>query len=362
MAQARTAQVGKSRSTDKARSWSALAVLALLSMLGCAAAAAWMHWDVAPRVVQAGNVLRAEIMRTQSVADALVSNGIAHGLAGGDYGEVQETLAQHQSAGYLTRAAVINASGKIVAVVGSLEGLQIGEAAPSGLLAAGRPINLSLGSQSLGQLLILAAPPATADSLNKEVAGLRVASILVAALAVLSAGAVVWLRRESRRDIETARRSASRARAESAVAELPAFSERSLQDLGPSTMQDIESELRKRVAESRLRRAAPTGDTSQTALSAALADQGLQELGQSTMQDIEPELRERVAASRLRRASAEESSSPATLPAARADQGLRDLGDSTMQDIEFGVRNRVAESRMRRATAAAEASSKEGLM
>ena len=362
MAQARASQDRKSRSTDKTRSSSALAGLALLSMLGCAAAAAWMHWDVAPRVIQAGDGLRAEIVRRQSVSDAQVSNGIAHGLAGGDYGEVQETLAQHQSAGYLTRALVINASGKIVAVVGSLEGLQIGEAASSDMLAAGRPINLSLGSRSLGQLLILAAPAATADSLNKEVAGLRVASILVAALALISAGAVVWLRRESRRDIEAARRSSSRARAESAAAELPAFAERGLRDLGPTTMQDIESELRKRVAESRLRRASATGDTSKTALSAALADQGLQELGHSTMQDIEPELRERVAASRMRRASAEENSSPATLPAALADQGLRDLGDSTMQDIEFGLRNRVAESRMRRATAAAEASNKEGPM
>ena len=362
MAQARASQDRKSRSTDKTRSSSALAVLALLSMLGCAAAAAWIHWDVAPRVIQAGDSLRAEIVRRQSVADALVSNGIAHGLAGGDYGEVQETLAQHQSAGYLKRAVVINASGKIVAVVGSLEGLQIGESAPSGMLAAGRPINLSLGSQSLGQLLILAAPAATADSLNKEVAGLRVASILVAALALISAGAVVWLRREYRRDVDAARRSSSRAKTESAAAELPTFSERGLQDLGPSTMQDIESELRKRVAESRLRRASAAGDPSKSALSAALADQGLQELGHATMQDIEPELRERVAASRLRRASAEENSSPATLPAALADQGLRDLGDSTMQDIEFGLRNRVAESRMRRATAAAEASNKDGAM
>lgn len=360
MPQERASKTGKSRSTDKARPSSALAVLALLSMLGCAAAAAWIHLDVAPRLVRAGDVVRAEVARKQSVADTLVSNGLAHGLAGGDYGEVQESLTQYQGAGYLTRAVVVNASGKSVAVVGGSEGLQIGEAVPAQMLAAGRLLNLSVGVQSLGQLLILNAPAAAADSLNKEIAGLRVAAILVGALALISAGAVVWLRREARRDIDAVRRSSARARAESKAAELPAFSEHGLQDLGQSTMQDIESELRKRVAESRARRAAAKSDTSHAALPAAFAGQGLQELGQETLQDIEPELREQVAASRLRRLAMEGGEAQATLPPALADQGLHGLGDSTLQDIEFGLRNRVAESRLRRATAAADASGKEG--
>ncbi|MBL8379494.1 MAG: hypothetical protein JNM79_16615 [Burkholderiales bacterium] len=269
-------------------------------MLACAAAAAWLHLDVAPRVAGAGAALRAELARTQSVSDALVSNGLAHGLAGGDYGEVQESLTQYQRAGFLTRALVINASGKSVAVVGSLEGLRIGEVVPAQILATGRQINLSAGAQNLGQLLILGAPAAGADSLSKETQGLRLAAILVGALALISAGAVVWLRREALRDIDNALRGASRARAERKAAELPAFSEQDLQDIGRSTMQSIESELRKRIAESRARRSGTAGDASPAERSSDLADQALGELGQQTRQGVEPDLRDQMEASRLR--------------------------------------------------------------
>ena len=261
MEQAREA--GKSRPTAFARPPLVLAGLTLLSMLGCVAAAAWIYLNVPPAIAGADGAARAAIARVQGVADKLASAEIAVGLAGGDYGEVQETLARHEAAGYVTRAVVINAADKSVAAVGGVEGLRVGDPVSGELRGAARTIAISIGSQTLGQLLILATPAPLAVPPGKAIRDLPVAAMLVAALALISAGSVIWLWREARTRAEVMGRRAAAAEARAKTARLsdqyPA-----MMDMGPSTLQDMESELRKRVAELRERRehaaAGPSSD------------------------------------------------------------------------------------------------------
>ena len=259
MAQAREA--GTSRSAALARPPLVLAGLTLLSMLGCVAAAVWIYLKAPPAIAAAEGAARAEIARVQGVADQLASSEIAVGLAGGDYGEVQETLARHEAAGYVTRAVVINAAGKSVAAVGGVEGLRVGDPVSAELLGAARKIGIAIGAQNLGQLLILATPTPLAVPASRVIRDLPVAAMLVAALALMSAGSVVWLWREARTRADLMRR---RAAADEARAKEPALADQypAMMDMGPSTLQDMESELRKRVAELRERRMHEVGGPS----------------------------------------------------------------------------------------------------
>ena len=256
MAQAREA--GNSRSAAQARPPLVLAGLTLLSMLGCVAAAAWIYLNVPPAITAAEGAARAEIARVQGVTDQLASSEIAVGIAGGDYGEVQETLARHEAAGYVTRAVVVNAAGKSVAAVGGVEGLRVGDPVSGELRGAARTIAIAIGAQNLGQLLILVTPAPLAVPASKVIRDLPVAAMLVAALALMSAGSVVWLWREARTRVEGMRRHAAAAEARAKTAGLsdqyPA-----MMDMGPSTLQDMESELRKRVADLRERRGHAVG-------------------------------------------------------------------------------------------------------
>ena len=249
------AQPGGRRGSD-APPQQILPVLALLSMLGCTAALAWIFWAVSPGLLESGTATRAEVARMQVLTDKLVTSELAVGLAGGDYGEVQETLNRHESVGFLTSGVVVNGVGKSVAAVGAVPGLSVGDPLPAPLQNAGRSINIVLGPQTLGRLVILGAPVAVADATAKAVAGLRAAVLLAAVFALLSAVAVVWLWREA---LLRARASRLRAIAAAAARQLSRQEER-LAELGPATLQMMESELRKRVAESRERRGPMTGE------------------------------------------------------------------------------------------------------
>lgn len=241
-----------------------LLVLALLSMLGCTAALAWIFWGVSPGLLESGNGTRAEVVRLQTLTDKLVASELAVGLAGGDYGEVQETLNRHESVGYLASGVVVNGVGKSVAAVGAVPGLSVGDPLPAQMQNAGRSITIVLGPQTLGRLVILAAPVAPADATAKTVAGLRATALLAALCAVLSAGAVIWLWREAVLRTRASRlRAIAAAEARAKAREAGQMSrppDQILSDMGPATLQIMESELRKRVAESRERRGPMTGE------------------------------------------------------------------------------------------------------
>ena len=241
----------------------ALLWLALATMLGCMAALAWIFWGVSPAVTESGNAMRAGLQRVQTLADNLVASELAVGLTNGDYGEVQETLNRHLSVGYLVRGVVQNSAGKSVAAVGEVAGMRIGEAVPQALLDAGRSVDILQGSRSQGRLIILAVPVAPTEGIGKGIAGLRAALMLAAVLALMSAGAVVWLWFDLR-----SRTRASRLRAEAAVqahmkardGELSSQPAPNTEAMSSTTLQFMETELRKRLAEARERRGPMTGE------------------------------------------------------------------------------------------------------
>ena len=116
---------------------------------------------------------------------------------------------------------------------------------------------------ALGRLVILSAPAAVADATAKAVAGLRAAALLAAVFAVLSTGAVIWLWREAVLRTRASRLralAAAEARAKAREADQLSRQEEILTEMGPATLQIMESELRKRVAESRERRGPMTGE------------------------------------------------------------------------------------------------------
>lgn len=165
--------------------------LALLSTIGCFIAAAWLYSDAVPRTVQAAG--DTEIVRKRVMLDAVVGHGLSVALAGGDYGEVQEVMTRYESLGFFTGAAVTNVDNKIVAMVGKLEGMRIGDLMPNQTLRESRGIDLELGAGQLGKLLILAERVPPVGSADNGKATRRGAPILMAALAVLSAGIFIWL-------------------------------------------------------------------------------------------------------------------------------------------------------------------------
>ena len=260
MAQAQEGQVSRRGDTPPQV---ALLVLALLTMLGCMGALAWIFWGVSPAVAESANGMRAALKRVQGLADNLVASELAVGLANGDYGEVQETLNRHQSVGFLSQGVVQNSAGKSVAAIGTVAGLRMGEPVPEALAATGRGIDILQGSRSLGRLLVLAVPAGATEGAAKGATGLRAALILAAVLALMSAGTVIWLWLDLR-----ARTRASRLRAEAAVQARmkPLDDERTsrppagMDEMSSTTLQFMETELRKRLAEARERRGLMTGE------------------------------------------------------------------------------------------------------
>jgi len=240
-----------------------LLALALITMLACMAALGWIFWGVSPALNESANGARAALQRVQTLADGLVASELAVGLANGDYGEVQETLNRHQAVGFLSRGVVQNSAGKSVAAVGTVAGLRMGEAMPAALQSAGRAIDVTQGARSIGRLVVLAVPEGANESWGKGTAGLRAALILAATLALMSAGAVIWLWRDLR-----TRKRASRLRAAAAVqARMKSHdSGRALppsggmDEMSRTTLQFMETELRKRLAEARERRGPMTGE------------------------------------------------------------------------------------------------------
>lgn len=253
---AKEAQPGGRRGSDTPPQL-ILPVLALLSLLGCSAALLWIFWGVSPGLLESGTATRAEVARLQVLTDKLVASELAVGLAGGDYGEVQETLNRHEIVGFLASGVVVNSVGKSVATVGVVPDLSVGDPLPPQMQNAGRSINIVLGPQALGRLVILSAPAAVADATAKAVAGLRAAVLLATVFAVLSAVAVIWLWREAVLRTRASRLraiAAAEARAKAREVDELARHEQNVTDMGPATLQIMESELRKRVAESRDRR------------------------------------------------------------------------------------------------------------
>ena len=154
--------------------------------------ALWLAAAAVPELRRSSAVREAAVLRLQSLADKSLVRGIGTAMATGDYGDVQTALSGYSSLGYFDGAAVVNVRQRVVALSGRTDQLRIGDPVAVEVQRTSQSIDLTLGSERLGQLLIVPAPatlqpgglPAWLSSLAWA-AALSAAGALAAALAAM---------------------------------------------------------------------------------------------------------------------------------------------------------------------------------
>lgn len=133
-----------------------------------------------------------EAERLGKLSDQTLVRSVSHALAGQDYGEVQEALAEHLAFGHFAAAAVLNPREQVVAHAGFARPPTIGQSLPANLEGGVRRLTLNSAGQALGMLVTVqrAAPEFTAASLP-SMAGVRAAGALLV-VASLVGGALLW--------------------------------------------------------------------------------------------------------------------------------------------------------------------------
>ena len=104
-------------------------------------------------------VREAHLARLQALSDKTLVRGVGMAMSTGDYGDVQTALSSFSSLGYFDGAAVVNVRQRVVALSGRTDQLRIGDPVPEDTLRNAQAIELLLGAERLGRLLIVPAPP-----------------------------------------------------------------------------------------------------------------------------------------------------------------------------------------------------------
>lgn len=171
--------------------------LSLGLMLIGALLAGWLALATLPELRRSTAVREAQLTQARALIDKTLVRGVATAMATGDYGDVQSALDGFAALGYFDGAAVVNPRGRVVALSGATDPLRIGDAVPPTLPSQAQGVELALGTDSLGQLLILPAPaPQLAAGLPRHLVPLVAGTAVAAAAAAL---AVLLATRASRR-------------------------------------------------------------------------------------------------------------------------------------------------------------------
>lgn len=101
---------------------------------------------------------QVQVDRLHAMVDKTMVRNLSTAMATGDYGEVQAGLSSFASLGFFQGAVVTNARQRIVALAGPQERLRIGDPVPADVQRNAQPLELALGSERLGQLLVVPAP------------------------------------------------------------------------------------------------------------------------------------------------------------------------------------------------------------
>lgn len=136
---------------------------ALLLVCLCTLLAGWLTLVSLPQTRHDAAQRDTELDRLQTMADRTMVRSVAAALGSGDYGEVQLALSGFAALGYFDQAVVTNTDHRVVAFVGTVGGVRIGDAAPLDLLRRATHQPLMQGSAPNGQLLILRPPVASAQ-------------------------------------------------------------------------------------------------------------------------------------------------------------------------------------------------------
>ncbi|MBV8211294.1 MAG: hypothetical protein JO133_14660 [Burkholderiaceae bacterium] len=166
---------GDARSPSARRSWVRAGWACAACLVACAVLAGWLFAKT-----------DLEMLRIRALMDTAMLRNLSLALAKADYGEVQETLSAYSDSGYFDQAAVSNAKYRVIAIAGDWPNVRIGEPVPGQIARATETLDLRLGSESFGQLMVPQSrtnPPALMKS---GLRALRTASAWVSALALLA--------------------------------------------------------------------------------------------------------------------------------------------------------------------------------
>ena len=129
-------------------------------MLMGAFAAAWLLLAGLPTVHGQAEALGAQNLHLQTLAEESMARNLASVLAAGEVEALEAALAGLATRGYLQAAAVSNAKDRVVATHGPTLGLKVGALAIAPPDARG--LDLNQGSQRIGRLWLIGAPPEAA--------------------------------------------------------------------------------------------------------------------------------------------------------------------------------------------------------
>ncbi len=164
--------------------------------MASAALAVWVAAVALPWARHDASVSRADAARLHSLADTSLSHSLASTLASGDYGEVQAVLSSFGSLGYFQSALVTNARQQVISMSGDISGVRIGDAVPPALAASARVLDLTLGTEPRGQLLLLGAPRQRSQDIG---AGVLWVSAALACLTTAAAALMLVVRYRKKR-------------------------------------------------------------------------------------------------------------------------------------------------------------------
>ena len=162
-------------------------------LLACSALMAlWLAAAAVPELQRSTATREAEVAKLRALADKTLVRGVGTAMSTGDYGDVQTVLSSYSSLGYFDGAAVVNLRQRVVALSGHTDQLRIGDPVPEDAQRNAQSIELALGAERLGQLLILPAPatlqpaqmPAWVPPLAWGAAGTALAALGAALLAM----------------------------------------------------------------------------------------------------------------------------------------------------------------------------------
>ena len=128
-------------------------------LLGCSSLLALWLAAAVPDLSRNASTRDAQVTRLQGLADKTLVRGVGTAMSTGDYGDVQSVLSTYASLGYFDGAAVVNVRQRVVALSGRTDQVRIGDPVPEDTLRDAQAIDLTLGSERMGQLLIMPAPP-----------------------------------------------------------------------------------------------------------------------------------------------------------------------------------------------------------
>lgn len=152
----------------------------------------WLAATAVPELKRATAAREAQVAKLQSLSDKTLVRGIGAAMSTGDYGDVQTVLSSYSSLGYFDGAAVVNVRQRVVALSGRTDQLRIGDPVPEDTQRNAQVIDLALGAERLGQLLIVPAPttlqpaplPSWLPPLAWATAGTALAALATALLAL----------------------------------------------------------------------------------------------------------------------------------------------------------------------------------